>query len=314
MYDSLPEHLRCFSEAVFDDLPQSPSVHVKFSSPTPFPGTPLVNILKQILSGMLAEFCASYFDKANAPKDLTDLVVMDECGRDSYGFWTYSFHIQAPSFSFCNYDETICFTDKVISRLPKEIGLFVVRDPSQQVRFVRILGWSSSGETLHKKLSCYSQFLGTKVDIHRDELFVKKFLDENEIGLHHIRTSYHVPTTKDNPEKGFIPSGHFVSSPHTSTATIYISVNTAEMFITTTSIEKVQSRMCSSYYPIYETINVIALILALSQKLRRVDTKQTHGSTYSNEIAFRYSTKIHLDDYKKLFSQKKKKYLYEEIE
>lgn len=127
IYDSLPEHLRCFSEVIFEDLSQCLLIHVKFSSPTPFPGTLLVNILKKILSGMLAEFRASHFDKAKVPMDLTDLVVMDECGRDSYGFWTYYFHIQALSFSFCNYNETICFTNNVISRLPKEISPFVVQ-------------------------------------------------------------------------------------------------------------------------------------------------------------------------------------------
>lgn len=102
--------------------------------------------------------------------------------------------------------------------------------------------------------------------------------------------SLHEPTTNDNSEKGFVD--HFVSSPHTNAITGNNPVNTAEMFITATYIEKVQSHICPPFYSIYETINFIVLLLALGKKIRQAKPKQIYSSTYSNGMPFRYSTKV----------------------
>ncbi|CAB5384678.1 unnamed protein product [Rhizophagus irregularis] len=141
-----------FSEVVYGDLPQFPRIHVEFGSLNRLPGTKIVSLLKQILDGMLEMFRNRYSGIMNVPNSPNDVVVMDEYGQNRYGYWTTDFHIQATSFTFANYKEAKEFTLHVrsSSTCPKE--------------------------SLHKKISRFSQFLGTNVNIHKNELFVKKFL------------------------------------------------------------------------------------------------------------------------------------------
>ncbi|CAB5394964.1 unnamed protein product [Rhizophagus irregularis] len=174
-FDKLPQHSQCFSEAVYDDLPQCPKIHVEFSSPYRFPGTEIVAILKQILHGILEVFRISNGDNERAPKTLEDLVLMDECGQDSSGFWVYYFHIQAPFFSFADHKEAQRFLSNVLLNVPPEVRLFIKKDYSHPVHFVRTMGSTFPGETLNKKISAYSRFLGTIVEIDRNSLFVKQF-------------------------------------------------------------------------------------------------------------------------------------------
>lgn len=173
--NSLPEHLRSFSEVVYGDVPRASMIHVGFTSRSKVTGTKIVNILKQVIRGILDEFIASYHDTVGLPKTPKDLVVMDECGKSTRGLWLYSFHIVAPSFTFANYDEANAFIDKVLLRVPKNIRHCVIPSYDQHVDFVRILGSTYLEDKRNKKISPFSRFLGTNVDTHRNDLFIHKF-------------------------------------------------------------------------------------------------------------------------------------------
>ncbi|PKC02222.1 hypothetical protein RhiirA5_381123 [Rhizophagus irregularis] len=176
IYSSLSLERRCFSEVVFNDLPQYPRIHINFASPSTFPGTKLVGIIREILDGMLKLFLTNYGDNENIPRALNDFVVMDDCGRDDEGLYVYSFHIQSiTSFFFADYTETKKFTELLIKSLPRDIGLFVLRLPDEPFHFVRIVDSASPDQKRHKRISPYSQFLGTNVDVNKRRLFIKKF-------------------------------------------------------------------------------------------------------------------------------------------
>ncbi|CAB5185064.1 unnamed protein product [Rhizophagus irregularis] len=141
IYSSLSLERRCFSEVVFNDLPQYPRIHINFASPSTFPGTKLVGIIREILDGMLKLFLTNYGDNENIP----------------------------------HYTETKKFTELLIKSLPRDIGLFVLRLPDEPFHFVRIVDSASPDQKRHKRISPYSQFLGTNVDVNKRRLFIKKF-------------------------------------------------------------------------------------------------------------------------------------------
>ncbi|CAB5327171.1 unnamed protein product [Rhizophagus irregularis] len=176
-HDNVTEHLRSFSEVVYGDLPQFPRIHVEFGSLNRISGTKIVNLLRQALDGMLEVFRDNYSGITNVPKSPNDFVVMDEYGQNRHGYWTNDFHIQATSFTFTDYKEAKEFTHRVRSSLPVEVGRFISLQYNDPIQLVPILGSTCPKESLHKKVSRFSQFLGTNVDIHKNELFVKKFSD-----------------------------------------------------------------------------------------------------------------------------------------
>ncbi|CAB5384623.1 unnamed protein product [Rhizophagus irregularis] len=175
--DRVPKHLRSFSEVVYGDLPQFPRIHVEFSSLNKLPGTKIVNLLRQILDGVLDVFRIRYSRITNAPKSPKDFVIMDEYGQNRHGYWTNDFHIQATSFTFTDYKEAKEFTYHVRSSLPVEVGRFISLQYNDPIQLVPIFGSTCPKESLHKNISSFSPFLGTNVDIHKNELFVKKFPD-----------------------------------------------------------------------------------------------------------------------------------------
>lgn len=120
----MPEHLRCFSETIYGESPQSPKIQVDFSSRSEIPRNEIADILDQILNRMLEEFCASFSDRRDVPKNLKDLVVIEECGRNTLGIWSYIYHIQPVFFYVANHNEAKIFARKVQLRLPREIGHF----------------------------------------------------------------------------------------------------------------------------------------------------------------------------------------------
>jgi hypothetical protein len=61
--------------------------------------------------------------------------------------------------------------------LPVEVGRFISLQYNGPIQLVSILGSTCPKESLHKNISRFSQFLGTNVDVHKNELFVKKFPD-----------------------------------------------------------------------------------------------------------------------------------------
>uniref|UniRef100_U9SR45 Uncharacterized protein n=1 Tax=Rhizophagus irregularis (strain DAOM 181602 / DAOM 197198 / MUCL 43194) TaxID=747089 RepID=U9SR45_RHIID len=79
------------------------------------------------------------------------------------------------SFFFADYTETKKFTELLIKSLPRDIGLFVLRLPDEPFHFVRIVDSASPDQKRHKRISPYSQFLGTNVDVNKRRLFIKKF-------------------------------------------------------------------------------------------------------------------------------------------
>ncbi|PKY13693.1 hypothetical protein RhiirB3_497232 [Rhizophagus irregularis] len=136
-----------------------------------------VNLLRQVLDGMLEVFRNNYSEITNVPKSPNDFFVMDEYGQNRHGYWTNDFHIQATSFTFTDYKEAKEFTHRVRSSLPVEVGQFISLQYNDPIQLVPILGSTCPKESLHKKVSRFSQFLGTNVDIRKNELFVKKFPD-----------------------------------------------------------------------------------------------------------------------------------------
>ncbi|UZO20440.1 uncharacterized protein OCT59_012864 [Rhizophagus irregularis] len=176
-YDNVTEPLRSFSEVVYGDLPQFPRIHVEFGSLNKLPGTKIVNLLRQILDGMLVVFRIRYSGITNVPKSPKDFVIMDEYGQNRHGYWTNDFHIQATSFTFTDYKEAKEFTYHVRSSLPVEVGRFISLQYNDPIQLVPIFGSTCPKESLHKNISRFSPFLGTNVDIHKNELFVKKFPD-----------------------------------------------------------------------------------------------------------------------------------------
>ncbi|PKB98170.1 hypothetical protein RhiirA5_431803 [Rhizophagus irregularis] len=109
-----------FSEVVYGDLPQFPRIHVEFGSLNKLPGTKIVNLLRQILDGMLVVFRIRYSGITNVPKSPKDFVIMDKYGQNRHDYWTNDFHIQATSFTFTDYKEAKEFTYHVRSSLPVE--------------------------------------------------------------------------------------------------------------------------------------------------------------------------------------------------
>ncbi|CAB4407997.1 unnamed protein product [Rhizophagus irregularis] len=176
-HDNVTEHLRSFSEVVYGDLPQFPRIHVEFGSLNRISGTKIVNLLRQVLDGMLEVFRDNYSGITNVPKSPNGFVVMDEYGQNRHGYLTNDFHIQATSFTFTDYKEAKEFTHRVRSSLPIEVGRFISLQYNNPIQLVPILGSTCPKESLHKKVSHFSQFLGTNVNIHKNELFVKKFPD-----------------------------------------------------------------------------------------------------------------------------------------
>ncbi|CAB4405375.1 unnamed protein product [Rhizophagus irregularis] len=151
----VPEHLRCFSEIIYENAPQTPKIQVGFSSRTRIPKGELVNIIRQLLSGMLEEFRNGYGDCANVPKSLSDLVVMEESGRNTLGVWSYNYHIQPTTFMW--------LTTKKRKSLPI----------MSKGGCLEILATLSTPAIL---ILYNVRYLGTAVDIHRDNLFVNKSL------------------------------------------------------------------------------------------------------------------------------------------
>ncbi|CAB4473587.1 uncharacterized protein OCT59_002886 [Rhizophagus irregularis] len=203
--DGIAEHLRSFSEVVYGDLPQFPRIHVEFGSLNKLPGTKIVNLLRPILDGMLEVIRTRYSGKSAVPNSLKDFVIMDEYGQNRHGYWTNDFHIQATSFAFTDYKEAKEFTRRVRSSLPVEVGRFISLQYNDPIQLVPILGSTCPKESLHKKISRFSQFLGTSVDIHKNELFVKKFPD-----LDYIVPSTPVAdsNTKNNCDQPNSPDTH----------------------------------------------------------------------------------------------------------
>ncbi|RGB25163.1 hypothetical protein C1646_675806 [Rhizophagus diaphanus] len=155
-HDNVTEHLRSFSEVVYGDLPQFPRIHVEFGILNRISGTKIVNLLRQALDGMLEVFRDNYSGITNVPKSPNDFVVMDEygmvTGQTIFTYRPHHLHLQT--------------IERLIS--------LQYNDP---IQLVPILGSTCPKESLHKKVSRFSQFLRTNVDIHKNKLFVKKFPD-----------------------------------------------------------------------------------------------------------------------------------------
>ncbi|PKY25676.1 hypothetical protein RhiirB3_440708 [Rhizophagus irregularis] len=175
--DNTPPHLRCFSEVVFEDTPQTPMVHVGISSRSKMPKKKIVGTIESVITSMLEVFHTSYHNTKNVPISPKDLVVMDECGLSSHGFWIYSFHILAPSFSFSGYQEASIFLDNVALRVPKKIRQYLFLPCSPPTQYIRILDSTFPDDARNKKISSYSRYLGTATDIPRNGLFVNHFPD-----------------------------------------------------------------------------------------------------------------------------------------
>ncbi|CAB4466887.1 unnamed protein product [Rhizophagus irregularis] len=177
--DSVPLHSRCFSEVVFADAPQAPIVHVGLFSHNKMPTRKIVDIIRSVITIMLEVFQAKYQDTKSVPKIPKDLVVMDKCGLSTHWFWIYSFHIQAPLFTFKGYEEASLFLDNVVQRVPKQVHQSIFLPYSPHVQYIRILGFTFKDNPRHKKISPYSHLFGTTTDLHRNVLFVNHFLASN---------------------------------------------------------------------------------------------------------------------------------------
>ncbi|RIA80257.1 hypothetical protein C1645_745374 [Glomus cerebriforme] len=174
--NKLPGHLQCFSEVVHPTSPQRPRIHACYFLPGKLYGTEVVKIIKSILDTMLTVFKNDYGDKRNASKCLNDLVVLDKIGKDKY-YWIYTFDIQSiTSFAFGNEQELRDFTNKVISRVQHGYN-YIIERPEQ---YVRILGSYSPSLPFTKKISNFGQFVGTATNVHRDDLFVKMYVKDND--------------------------------------------------------------------------------------------------------------------------------------
>ncbi|RGB23533.1 hypothetical protein C1646_806326 [Rhizophagus diaphanus] len=169
----VPEHLRCFSKIIYENAPQTLKIQVGFSSRSQIPKGELVNIIRQLLSGMLEEFRNGYGDCANIPKSLSNLVVMEESGQNTLGVWSYNYHIQPTTFYVANYKKAKKFAYNVQRRMLRDIGYSFDPCYLNSIQYVRILGSTYLKQPLHKKISPLSRYLETAVDIHRDNLFVK---------------------------------------------------------------------------------------------------------------------------------------------
>ncbi|GBC32012.2 hypothetical protein GLOIN_2v1806234 [Rhizophagus irregularis DAOM 181602=DAOM 197198] len=173
--ENTPEHLRSFLETVFPHSKQLLKILLSFSSYAKIPKTRIIKILSSVVRAMLEEFRANYGDRTGVPTSLSDLVVMDECGWHPLGYWSYSFHIQPTSFYVPNYSEAKNFADNVRFRLPRYISYFFDPCYLDPIHCVRILGSTYLKLHLHKKISSYSRYVGTRTDVHRNDLFVNCF-------------------------------------------------------------------------------------------------------------------------------------------
>ncbi|RIA87118.1 hypothetical protein C1645_740346 [Glomus cerebriforme] len=315
-----PEEMRCCSETVFADLPQCPSIYVDFSSPTRFPGTAIVKILRNILDAMLEEFNTfQYKDQTHVLKDSSDLVIMDECGEMRNGIWRYSFHILAPIYKFQNFDASDEFTNQVISRLSKEISLLVSQLTNQPVHFVRTLGSTIPGETLHKKISPFSQFLRTNVDIDRNLLFVKSFppeeaeensrplvdtgciqtglLPNEDIGSQQIKDGSHPiinTAEKESIQTGMVSDTRMRSSHTNDTSHTIASINNAKIYIKEEAIDLFDFSDSTSTYAMYVVIHFIVCILVMDKQFHQGNKSISRPRSTRNRNSVKYSSSFKL--------------------
>ncbi|CAB5383382.1 unnamed protein product [Rhizophagus irregularis] len=177
MADSTPKEYQCYEEVVFNEVPQSPVIEISISSATRYPGTKIVEILRTTLGTMLAIFRTDYTDYTNiarVPSTLDDFVVMDEIVQKD-GTWHYFFHIQATSFYFPNYSYCEDFRERLCDSLPNDISLLITRPTIYIYQLVGISGSYLLSLDNHKRITLYSQFLGTSTSVNRNDLFVSRY-------------------------------------------------------------------------------------------------------------------------------------------
>ncbi|GBC32021.1 uncharacterized protein OCT59_012842 [Rhizophagus irregularis] len=186
MTDNTPTEYRCYEEVVFSDAPQSPVIEVCLSSTTRFSGTKIVEILRTILDVMLKIFRTHYTDyanMANIPSALNDFVIMDEIVQRD-GTWYYYFHIQTTSFYFPSYYYCADFREKVCDSLPIHISSLITRPTDYIFQLVGISGSYLLSLENHKRITPYSQFLGTNTSVDRNNLFVSCFSPKHDVNAH----------------------------------------------------------------------------------------------------------------------------------
>ncbi|PKC17417.1 hypothetical protein RhiirA5_369034 [Rhizophagus irregularis] len=173
MLDNTPKEYCCFSEVVFKDMPQAPVIEIGFSSETRYPGTQIVGILRTILDTVLELFRTDYQDIVRVPSSLDDMTVMDEIVQND-GTWSYFFHIHTPAFYFPSHSY-VEFLERLYTSLPFNIRPMVSRPSSHPYQLVGIFGSFSLSIHDPKRISPYSQFLGTRTSVERYNLFVTRF-------------------------------------------------------------------------------------------------------------------------------------------
>lgn len=87
-----------------------------------FPGTKIVNLLKQVLDGMLEVFRVKYSGITNAPKSLTDLSPWTNMVRTEMATGQQIFTYKSLHLHFTDYKEAKEFTRL---SLPAEVGRFI---------------------------------------------------------------------------------------------------------------------------------------------------------------------------------------------
>ncbi|CAB5383384.1 unnamed protein product [Rhizophagus irregularis] len=206
MLDSTPKEYRCYEEVVFADVPQSPVIEISLFSDTRYPGTKIVKILRTILDAMLETFRTHYTDYTNiacVPSTLDDFVVMDEIVQKD-GEWHYFFHIQATSFYFPRYFYCMDFREKLCAYLPSPISSLISRPDNYIFQLVGISGSYLLSLENYKRITPYSQFLGTNTTVNRNELFASRF------SAMHDAAAYALLRPKSSYQELFVP--HTVSA------------------------------------------------------------------------------------------------------
>ncbi|RGB36251.1 hypothetical protein C1646_783865 [Rhizophagus diaphanus] len=177
MLGNTHKEYQCFKEVVFNDVPQSPVIEINLSSNSRYPGTKIVEILRTTLDAILQNFRTHFTDYTNispVPSTLDDLIVMDKIVHKN-GTWHYFFYIQTTSFYFPSYYHCTDFCERVCASLPDHICSLVTRPTEYTFQLASITGSYLLSFDNNKRITPFSQFLGTRTSVNRNDLFVSRY-------------------------------------------------------------------------------------------------------------------------------------------
>ncbi|RGB25636.1 hypothetical protein C1646_675411 [Rhizophagus diaphanus] len=158
MLDSTSKKYQYYEEVVFADVLQSPVIKISLFSEMRYPDTEIVKILHTILDAMLETFRTHYTDYTNIAcvPSTLDDFIVMDEIVQKDGEWHYFFHIQ----------------------------------------LIRISGSYLLSLENYKRITPYSQFLGTNTTVNRNELFTSHFSAMHDTAAYvllHPKSSYQEP-------------------------------------------------------------------------------------------------------------------------